>query len=139
MPAGDGQPGYGPAPYGQPGYGPAPSGQPGYGQPQYGQPGYGPAPSGQPGYGQPQYGQPGYGPAGYGAAGVGHIPPGTLARKSGRQAMIAGGALFTVGLLITVVTYRMASTEGGSYLVSYGPMIGGLALFVRGLVGYLRA
>jgi hypothetical protein len=69
-----------------------------------------------------------------------HISPQAMARTSGRQSMIAGGALFAVGLLITIVTYEWASNSdsGGTYFVSYGPMIAGAVLFIRGLVTYLR-
>ncbi|MEN3360182.1 MAG: hypothetical protein V7637_4164 [Mycobacteriales bacterium] len=150
-----GQTGYGQprgqAPYGQPQapYGQQYGGQPpaGYGQPQpYGQPapaqprygpvptGYGPPSGGQPPYGQPAAGQFGHLPP----PPVNHISAQAMARTSGRQSMIAGGALFTVGLLITVVTYEMAADSGGTYVVTFGPLIAGAALFLRGLITYLR-
>jgi hypothetical protein len=151
-----GQSQYGQAPYGQPHDAQAQYGQPNYAQPQYGQPQYGQPNYAQPQYGQPNYAQPQYGQAQYGQApygqpqygqapygqasqsgfvpGPAHIP----ARKSATRQMIVGGALLAVGIVITIVTYQMAS-DGGTYVVSYGPVIGGVVLFVRGLIGYLRS
>ena len=55
-------------------------------------------------------------------------------RKRGLRQMIIGGVLFVVGLLITAVTYRHASSSvsDGSYIVAFGPMIIGAAWALRG-------
>jgi hypothetical protein len=64
-------------------------------------------------------------------------PAHIAARTTASRQIIFGGALLAVGLVITVATYRMAS-DGGTYYVSYGPVIGGVVLLIRGLIGYLR-
>jgi hypothetical protein len=55
-------------------------------------------------------------------------------RKRGLRQMIIGGVLFVIGLLITAVTYRRASSSvsGGSYIVAFGPMIIGAVWALRG-------
>jgi hypothetical protein len=124
--------------YDQPQYGQAPAGQADYGQPSYGQPQYGQPQYGQPSYGQPQYGQPQYGQPQYGQP-QSFSPYGTA--KTGRRGkgmMIAGPIIFLVGVLITVVTYSLAP-PGGTYLISFGPMIWGAVWFFRGLIAYNRS
>ena len=48
--------------------------------------------------------------------------------------MLYGGVLFLAGVIVTAVTY---SAGGGSYLLAYGPILGGALWFVRGLSAYL--
>ncbi|HEX6444246.1 MAG TPA: hypothetical protein VF053_04090 [Streptosporangiales bacterium] len=111
-------------------YTPPPQHQAQYGQAHYGEPQYGQAQYGQPQYGQPQYGQPQYGqPASLSPYGT----PKTGRR--GKGMMIAGPIIFLVGVLITIVTYSLAP-PGGTYLISFGPMIWGVVWFIRGLISY---
>lgn len=90
--------------------------------------------TGQPQYGQPQYGQPQYGQAAPFASPYGTPKTG----RRGKGMMIAGPLIFLVGVLITVVTYSLAP-QGGTYIISFGPMIWGIAWFIRGLVAYNRS
>ena len=55
--------------------------------------------------------------------------------QSSRQIMI-GAAFLMIGLIVTAVTYSMASSSpsGGSYLVAYGPMLYGAITLIRGLI-----
>jgi hypothetical protein len=154
-----GQPQYGAPPqYGQPQYGRPQYGRPQQGQAQYGQAQYGQAQYGQPQQGRPQYGQPQQqwaAPAQpfpqpseqqpYGQqVPWGVAPPQqqfdqrAQARKSAVKQMAIGGVVAVVGLIITIVTYRAAS-DGGHYVVAWGPALFGLIAFVRGLVAYTRA
>ncbi|MBO0828906.1 MAG: hypothetical protein J2P24_14125 [Streptosporangiales bacterium] len=102
-----------------------------YAPPQQAQPQSGePQQSGQPQYGQPQYGQ---------AAAPYPSPYGTpKTARRGKGMMIAGPIIFLVGVLITIVTYSLAP-PGGTYLISFGPMIWGIIWFIRGLVTYNRS
>jgi hypothetical protein len=121
-------PGYGQAP----GYGDAP----GYGQ----APGYGDAP----GYGQaPGYGDaPGHGPAPgpYGPAdagspfATGQRPFGAPEPARNRAGIIGGVLLIVIGLAISIGTYANASSNGGgSYFITWGPVLYGTILLVRSL------
>jgi lipoprotein-releasing system permease protein len=48
---------------------------------------------------------------------------------------IAGGVLlFLVGVVITVVTFGMASKSGGVYVVAYGPIVVGIIMIVLGVI-----
>lgn len=98
-------------------------------QPQYGQPQYGQPQDAQPQYGQPQYGQPTSYASPYGTPNTG---------RRGKGMMIAGPIIFLAGVLITVVTYSLAP-PGGTYLISFGPMIWGIIWFIRGLIAYNRS
>jgi hypothetical protein len=105
-------------------------------------------PNGQ-GYGQQAYGQ-GFGQQAYGRQDPGqpYQPPFGLssaaddarrrARSSGVRQMAIGGVIALIGIALTVATYAAAS-DGGHYVVAYGPAIVGVITFVRGLVGYLKA
>jgi hypothetical protein len=111
--------------------------QPQYDAPpqQYDQAPAAPAEYGQPAYGQPTYGQPQYGQAQYGQP-ASFSPYGTpKSGRRGRGLMIAGPIIFLIGVLITIVTYSLAP-PGGTYLISFGPMIWGILWFIRGLVQY---
>lgn len=52
-----------------------------------------------------------------------------------------GLVVFCIGLVITVITYSMASSHrsGGIYIVSWGPMLAGAIAMVRGLVAVSAA
>jgi hypothetical protein len=52
-----------------------------------------------------------------------------------RQIFIGGG-LFLVGGLVTWATY---ANHASSYVLAWGPIVGGALTFVRGLVGYLAS
>jgi hypothetical protein len=139
---GQGQPGQPPEQYGQP--------LGGYGQPSSGysqQPsGYGPTPGG---YGQPspEYGQQPSNGSGPGFAMPNapiHQPVNSLAsvvRKRALRQVVVGAVIFVVGLVITIATYGSASSSssGGTYIVAWGPMIGGLITMIRGFVAMARA
>ena len=57
------------------------------------------------------------------------------ATHGGQTAMVAGGILFAIGAGVTFFTYQMATEnpEGGHYVIAYGAIIGGAAMFFRGL------
>lgn len=101
---------------------------PRYAQPPQPQPQYGEPQHSQAQYGQPQYGQP--------ASASPYGTPNTGRR--GKGMMIAGPIIFLVGVLITIVTYSLAP-PGGTYLISFGPMIWGIIWFIRGLITYNRS
>jgi Protein of unknown function (DUF2510) len=50
-----------------------------------------------------------------------------------------GLIIFAIGLAITVFTYSRASRGGGSYLISWGPMLIGFVSVVRGLATVIGA
>jgi hypothetical protein len=53
--------------------------------------------------------------------------------------MVRQGLLWTVaGILITAITYSIASDEGGTYFICWGAVIFGLLDLLAGLVGWLR-
>lgn len=52
-------------------------------------------------------------------------------RREGQLAMIAGGSMFMVGLVITVGTMAVAS-GGGIYIVAYGAVLSGGGIFLKG-------
>lgn len=115
-------------PHAQPPYGQPPAGAPPYGQ----QPAYGQPPYGQPPYGQPPYGQqPSYPPP-YAAAQSG---PGVAEERARAQRGLIFGVLWLVGgVLLSLITYSIASRSGGVYFVAYGPVIYGLIRVVISLV-----
>ena len=55
---------------------------------------------------------------------------------AGVKNMVAGGALCIIGILITTVSY-MAAAGGGTYVITWGAIVFGGVLFVRGLTDYL--
>ncbi|MBO0819631.1 MAG: hypothetical protein J2P26_02140, partial [Nocardiopsaceae bacterium] len=53
--------------------------------------------------------------------------------RRGKQLVVYGAVIFAFGLVITLGTYSWAeSRDGGSYFISYGPMIAGVICMVRG-------
>jgi hypothetical protein len=68
-----------------------------------------------------------------------------LQSPEGRQAMVAkykramlSGVLWAVGgIIVTIVTYQLASS-GGTYVIAWGAVIFGIYDFVRGLIGWLK-
>jgi hypothetical protein len=56
------------------------------------------------------------------------------------RAMLIGGGMFAVGLIITIGSIALAtmSSGGGYYFVTYGLVIVGVINFFRGLVGWLN-
>ncbi len=61
-----------------------------------------------------------------------------LERRDVHVYRIVGGAfLAAVGLFITLATYE-ASAGGGMYVLWYGPIVTGIALAIRGVVGLSR-
>jgi hypothetical protein len=156
-----GQPQYGQSRHGQQEYGQQfgqVSGQPQYGQQQAYLP---PAPQGHPQQAPPQdhpqhaaqqhYQQP---PQQFQQQPYGQQPPyeapwgltpqsaqtdqRSQARSAAVRQMAIGGVIALVGIVLTIVTYAAAS-DGGHYVVAYGPAIFGVIAFVKGLVGYLKA
>lgn len=61
----------------------------------------------------------------------------TLAEKN-RKRMIRGLLWTVAGILITAITYSIASDEGGTYFICWGAVIFGLLDLLAGLVGWLR-
>ncbi len=62
-------------------------------------------------------------------------------RKMGSRNMLYGALWCGGGLLVTGITYSMASSGsgGGTYLISWGPVIFGAIQFFKGLFMYLSA
>src|SRR5580698_4926078 len=62
-------------------------------------------------------------------------------KKQGWPMFRYGLIVFGIGAVITVVTYSMAASHrsGGSYIVSWGPMLAGAVAMVRGLIGVSAA
>ena len=62
-------------------------------------------------------------------------------KKQGWPMFRYGLIVFGIGVVITVVTYSMASSHrsGGTYIVSWGPMLAGAVAMVRGLMGVSAA
>jgi hypothetical protein len=54
------------------------------------------------------------------------------------QRMLIGGALFSIGLIITVVTLAAASS-GGTYVLCWGPIIFGGYRMVTGFIGWISS
>jgi hypothetical protein len=61
-----------------------------------------------------------------------------VALKRGRVHMGLGGAMFVIGLVITLATYG-AADPGGTYTVMWGAMVFGLLWFIAGVVEYVKA
>jgi hypothetical protein len=54
-------------------------------------------------------------------------------RSRGHRLMVTGVVVAVLGIVITAATYSSASQSGGTYIVAYGPIVGGLVTFFRGL------
>ena len=54
-------------------------------------------------------------------------------RKGGTNAMLLGAGLAGLGIAITARTYSAASSGGGSYVITYGLIIAGVWIFLKGL------
>jgi hypothetical protein len=50
-----------------------------------------------------------------------------------------GLIVFAIGLVITLVTYSQAHSGGGTYIITWGPMIIGVISMVRGLTTVVSA
>jgi len=61
-------------------------------------------------------------------------------RKAAKKNMLVGVAWCVGGIVITAVTYQMAANNpgGGTYLVTWGPVIFGAIQFFRGLAEYFK-
>ncbi len=55
-----------------------------------------------------------------------------------KRTMLAGVLWAVGGIVVTAVTYDMASRGGGTYVVAWGAVIFGIYDFVRGLIGWLK-
>lgn len=73
-----------------------------------------------------------------------HLPghdedePPSERRSRGAIQLGIGGLLIVAGIVITAVTYGGASTEGGTYIIAYGPIVVGVITIVRGLISMSR-
>jgi hypothetical protein len=56
-------------------------------------------------------------------------------RSASNRGIVVGLILIVVGIVITAVTYASASASqtGGTYIVAYGPIAGGVISLFRGL------
>lgn len=54
-------------------------------------------------------------------------------RKGGQTTMLIGAGLAGLGIAITAGTYSAASSGGGHYVITYGLIIGGIWVFLKGL------
>lgn len=56
-------------------------------------------------------------------------------RDQRRNAIVGGIVLLGLGLAVTVGTEAAASANGGgTYIIAYGPMVGGIVLLLKGLL-----
>lgn len=103
------------------------------GQAQYPQPGQ--QPYAQP-YSQPgQPGQPGQAPP-YSPPTGAPVPAGNQGRSlnpRGWMMIAGGGGLIVLGIIITIITYSMAS-GGGTFIVAWGLPLFGVVLIIRGII-----
>jgi hypothetical protein len=132
-----GAPPYGQPPHDQPSYGQPPAGAPPYGQPPAGAQPFGQPPLGQPSYGQPPAGAPPYGqPSSYSPPyAAAQSGPGVAEERARAQRGLIFGVLWLVGgLLLSLITYSIASRSGGVYFVAYGPVIYGVIRIIVSLV-----
>jgi hypothetical protein len=53
-------------------------------------------------------------------------------RAAGEKQMARGALWLILGVTVTVFTYTVARGHGGSYIIAYGAIIGGLAMFFKG-------
>jgi len=61
-------------------------------------------------------------------------PPHAQRRSTGVRNMLIGAGLALLGILVTVGTHEAAAgSGGGTYLIMYGPIVGGALLFFQGL------
>lgn len=51
--------------------------------------------------------------------------------------MIAGAIAFAIGFVVTTTTYERVAEKGGLYIVTWGALLFGPLLFLRGLVGWV--
>jgi hypothetical protein len=55
--------------------------------------------------------------------------------RRGKSLIIYGAIFFVIGLVITIGTYAAAdSGGGGTYIISWGPMVGGFIAMIRGII-----
>lgn len=54
-------------------------------------------------------------------------------RKGGQTTMLIGAGLAGLGIAITAGTYSAASSGGGHYVITYGLIIYGIWIFLKGL------
>ncbi len=102
-----------------------------YGQQPYAQPAQMPQQQAYPPPQQPAMYPPPHQPAGY----IPNIKPAPSGRSQAGTNIVLGLVLFIVGLAITVGTRDAAeSSGGGTYIVAYGPMVGGGIMFFKGLL-----
>jgi len=59
--------------------------------------------------------------------------------KNARELILIGLVLALSGLLITVLTFTRIIAMGNYYLLAYGPLIGGIGIFLKGVSGYRKA
>ena len=59
-------------------------------------------------------------------------------QRAGRMRMIISAVVFTIGALVTLVSYS-AAAAGGTYVVAWGAMVVGALFFVAGYLQYRSA
>lgn len=57
-------------------------------------------------------------------------------KQRAKRDMMYGGGICFVGLVITLVSYSVASETGGTYYVTWGAVLFGAIQFFRGLVNW---
>jgi hypothetical protein len=55
-------------------------------------------------------------------------------KERAKRDMMFGGGICIVGLIITLVSYSVASSSGGTYVVTWGAVIFGALQFFKGLI-----
>jgi hypothetical protein len=74
---------------------------------------------------------------GYGTPRTAQQPSAAALRRHGLRQIRTGAIWFTVGLVITVVTFQ--HPIGGIFVAAYGPMVFGALTVVRGLATLSRS
>jgi hypothetical protein len=54
-------------------------------------------------------------------------------RAASGRALVIGAVALAIGLVVTAATYAHAGTDGGVYVLAWGPIVFGLVQIVRGL------
>jgi hypothetical protein len=55
-------------------------------------------------------------------------------RAAAGRRIAQGGLFLLIGLIVTLVTYARASTEGGLFVMAWGPVVFGLVQILRGVM-----
>ncbi len=52
--------------------------------------------------------------------------------SKGKNVFYGGLILFSIGLMVTILTYSKVAVKGGTYIIAYGPVCAGAAMALKG-------